>query len=188
MNVDVREFHRRAAEAFGARVVAVGDDQWRLPTPCTEWDVRDLVHHLVHENRWTAPLMGGATLEEVGDRFEGDLLGQDPKTAWQDSMDEAVKAVREVPMNRAVHLSYGEVPARHYAFELASDHLIHAWDLARAIGADESLDPDLVELVYERMKPREHALKASGLFGERIDPPRDADHQTRLLALYGRVA
>ena len=188
MTVDVREFHRRAADAFGSRVMAVREDQWHLPTPCTEWDVRDLVHHLVYENRWTAPLMNGATLREVGDRFEGNLLGEDPKSAWLRSVDEAMRAVRVVPLNRTVHLSYGDVPARHYAFELATDHLIHAWDLARAIGADESLDPDLVELVYETMKPREDALKASGVFGDRIDPPKHADLQTRLLAVYGRVA
>ncbi len=186
--VDVREFHSRAAAAFDARVLVVRDDQWSLPTPCTDWTVRDLVHHLVHENRWTAPLMNGATLEEVGDRFDGDLLGDDPKSAWQQSMDEAVKSVRSVPLNRTIHLSYGDVPARHYAFELATDHLIHAWDLARAIGGDESLDHDLVELVYQKMKPREDALKASGLFGKRVEPPEDADQQTRLLAVYGRVA
>ncbi|HEX2088304.1 MAG TPA: TIGR03086 family metal-binding protein [Actinomycetota bacterium] len=186
--VDVRDFHRRATDAFGARVMAVRDDQWSLPTPCTDWNVRDLVHHLVYENRWTAPLMGGATLEQVGDRFEGDLLGSDPKSAWRESMDEAVRSVREVSLNRTIHLSYGDVPARHYAFELATDHLIHAWDLARAISADESLDEDLVELVYRKMKPREDALKSSGLFGKRVDPPGNADLQTRLLAVYGRVA
>lgn len=187
MNSDVRDFHRRAAEAFDARVQAVRVEQWSLPTPCTEWNVRELVQHLVHENRWTVPLMNGATLEEVGDRLEGDLLGANPKAAWQESMEEAVSAVREVPMNRIVHLSYGDVPARHYAFELATDHLIHAWDLARAIGAGESLDDDLVELVYRKMKPREDALKASGLFGKRVEPPEKADLQTRLLAVYGRV-
>ena len=188
MKVDVGDFHRRAAEAFGARVFAISSEQWNLPTPCTEWNVRDLVHHLVYENRWTVPLMNGATIHQVGDRFELDLLGDDPKRVWREALEGAVRAVAGVPMNRIVHLSYGDVPASHYAFELATDHLIHSWDLARAIGADESLDPDLLELVYARMKPREHALKASGLFGRRIEPPRDADLQTRVLALYGRVA
>jgi uncharacterized protein (TIGR03086 family) len=103
-------------------------------------------------------------------------------------VEDAVKSVRAVPLDRSVHLSYGDVPARHYAFELATDHLIHAWDLARAIGGNESLDQDLVELVYRKMKPKEDALKASGLFGKRVEPPEDADQQTRLLAVYGRVA
>lgn len=188
MKVDVRAFHQRATDAFGEKVSAIRDHQWNLATPCTDWDVRDLVHHLVYENRWTAPLMRGAALDEVGDRFEGDLLGEDAKRSWEAAVEDARRAVREVPLGRTVHLSYGDVPARQYAFELATDHLIHSWDLARAIGGDESLNPDLVELVYTRMKPREQALKASGLFGRRIDPPPGADLRTRLLALYGRVA
>lgn len=188
MSVEVKDFHRRAVEAFGARVSAIRQDQWHLPTPCTDWDVRDLVSHLVYENVWTAPLMNGATVQEVGDRFEGDLLGNDPKRSWQDAATEAVGAVAGVPLGRFVHLSYGDVPARHYAFELAADHLIHSWDLARAIGDNETLDQDLVQLLYDRMKPKERGLKSSGLFGPLIQPPPDADVQTRLLAVYGRVA
>ena len=82
MDVDVREFHRRGLEWFGANVRIIGEDQWRLPTPCTEWDVRALVSHLVYETRWVPPLLEGRTIQEVGDSFEGDLLGDDPKGAW----------------------------------------------------------------------------------------------------------
>ena len=188
MTADPKDFHRRAAESFNARVVRIRDDQWHLPTPCTEWDVRNLVNHHVYENRWTVPLMEGATIEKVGERFEGDLLGDDPEGAWQEAVKEATRAVENVRLDQMIHLSYGDVPAEHYAFELATDHLIHSWDLARAIGADEALDQDLVQLVYDRMKPKERDLKSSGLFGRLIEPPPDADLQTRLLAVYGRVA
>ena len=75
MPADQAELHRRAVEEFDARVRAVGDDQWELPTPCADWNVRQLVNHLVYENRWTVPLMEGSTIAEVGDRYEGDLLG-----------------------------------------------------------------------------------------------------------------
>ena len=91
-------------------------------------------------------------------------------------------------MERTVHLSYGDVPGEHYATELASDYLIHAWDLARAIGADEKLDTELVEVVYEKAKPIEEQLRASGLFGSKVTPAPGADRQTELLAVYGRVA
>ena len=64
----------------GCRLIA--DDQWANPTPDTEWTVRDLVEHLVGEQLWVPLLLGGATIEEVGDRFDGDNLGDDPKTAW----------------------------------------------------------------------------------------------------------
>ena len=79
MPADQAELHRRAVEEFDARVRAVGDDQWELPTPCADWNVRQLVNHLVYENRWTVPLMEGSTIAEVGDRYEGDLLGDAPR-------------------------------------------------------------------------------------------------------------
>lgn len=188
MPPDVVEFHRRATEWFGSNVVLVGDDQWHGPTPCTEWDVRALVNHLVYESAWVAPLLEGATIEEVGDRFDGDLLGDDPKGAWDKTASSALHATQAVAMDRIVHLSYGDVPASDYVFEVATDHLIHGWDLARAIGASERLDDDLVDLVYERTRPRVRDLKASGLFGPDVTPPPDADRQTELLAMFGRVA
>ena len=110
---DQAELHRRAVEEFGARVQAVADDQWELPTPCSDWNVRQLVNHLVYEDRWTVPLMEGGTLAEVGDRFEGDLLGDDPKAAWDASSAEAVRAVQgDGALGRTVDLSSGPTPTR----------------------------------------------------------------------------
>ena len=68
------------------------------------------------------------------------------------------------------------------------DLLVHGWDLARAIGADETLDAESVELVYEQMKPHEAELKASGVFGSTVVPQEGADLQMQLLAVFGRVA
>ncbi len=185
---DLKEAHRRACERFGTLVHAIRDDQWSAPTPCTDWDVRALVNHLTYENLWTAPLMRGSTIADVGDRFEGDVLGDDPRRAWDAAASEAVSAVREVDLEQLVDLSRGPTPAREYAFELFTDHLIHAWDLARAIGADERIDADLAEVMYERMKPYEEQMNASGYFGSHVEPPPGADLQTRLLALFGRRA
>jgi uncharacterized protein (TIGR03086 family) len=185
---DLKELHRRAVEFFGTRVTAIRDDQWDLPTPCSDWDVRELVRHLVYEALWTAPLMRGATLEEVGDRFEGDILGDDPKEAWTEAMRESLAAVEEVDLDRQVHLSRGPTPASHYAIELFSDHLIHGWDLSRAIGVDERLDEDMVRFAYDALKPFEDGLKISGMYGPKVVPPEGADLQTKLLAVAGREA
>jgi len=91
-------------------------------------------------------------------------------------------------MERTVRLTKRELPASEYTNEVFTDLLIHGWDLARAIGADEALDAESVDLVYDAMKPHEAELKASGVFGEMIVPPDGADRQTQLLALFGRVA
>ncbi|MQB01292.1 MAG: TIGR03086 family protein [Actinobacteria bacterium] len=181
--------YRRTLSEFDARVRQVGDDQWGLPTPCTDWNVRQLVNHLVYEDRWTAPLMRGSTLEEVGDRFDGDLLGDRPKDAWSEASREALDSVEEEgALDRSVNLSSGPTPASEYVDQLASDHLIHAWDLARAIGADERLDPELVDWLYEQAAPREDELKSYGIYGDKVEVSADSDTQTKLLAVFGRRA
>ena len=75
---DVRTLYRRAQDTFGARVHGVADDQWTSATPCSDWDVRTLVNHVLSEVRWAVPLFAGRTVADVGDRFAGDLLGDDP--------------------------------------------------------------------------------------------------------------
>ena len=72
-----------AMTEFERRVQAIRPDQWQDPTPCTEWDVRALVDHLVTELLWAPLLLDGATIEDVGDRFNGDQLGADPMAAWR---------------------------------------------------------------------------------------------------------
>src|SRR4029450_12817312 len=144
MGDDMRDLYQRAVESFGARVHAVGDDQWHLPPPCTEWAVHTLVNPLVYEMRWSVPLFAGGTIAEVGARFEGDLLGDDPNGAWDAAAEQAVTVVRDDGvMERTVHLSFGDVPAQEYAQQLHADLLIHGWDLARATGGGDRLDPGL---------------------------------------------
>ena len=189
MGLDVPELHRRAIDWFGAGVRATRDDQWHLPTPCTDWDVHDLVNHMVNENRWTPPLFAGATIEEVGDRFDGDLLGDDPQRAWHDSAGGAAAAVGgENAMDRIVHLSFGDFPGREYAMQLFADLLIHGWDLARAVGADDRMDPELVDACASWFAAVEPMYRAGGAIAERPEVTEDADAQTRLLAAFGRRA
>lgn len=185
--MNIPDLHQRASREFGERVHLIGDDQWSAPTPCTEWDVRALVRHLVYENVWTPPLMAGATIAEVGDRFEGDILGDDPKGAFDDAAAPAIAAVHAGgALDRTVHLSFGDFPGREYAMQLFADHLVHAWDLARALGVDERLDPELVAACAGWFVPMEAAYRAAGVIGPPCPVAPDADAQTRLLAAFGR--
>ena len=66
------------------------------------------------------------------------------------------------------------------------DVLVHTWDLARAVGLDESLDATEVHRMFEGMEPMDEMLRQSGQFGPRVDVPADADEQTKLIAFTGR--
>ena len=184
---EVTERFEQASGHFGELVQQVKDDQWSNATPCSDWDVRALVNHLVYEARWAPPLLRGQTIEQVGNKFDGDLLGADPKSSYDDALGAMPGAVSAPgAMEGTVHLSYGETPAAEYLSQLACDFAIHSWDLARGIGADDTLDPDLVQWVDDTARPQAAMLEASGLFDPPVDVADDADPQTKLLALFGR--
>ena len=192
MSADLIGVHGRCGQQFAALVAGVRPGQWQDGTPCSQWDVRMLVHHLLYEQRWVPPLMEGLTIEHVGDRFEGDLMGGDA-AMWPgllaSSIEQAHAAVaRPGALDRTVHLSFGDASGREYVMQLTADLAIHAWDLARATGQDDMLDPGAVALLLPWTEANAELLTASGMFGPRIDAGPDAPDDVRLLGLLGRRA
>lgn len=184
---DTRQLHRRATEGFGELVAAIRDDQWHAPTPCEAWDVSDLVGHLVYEDLWFTALMGGATIPVVGDRFEGDNLGDDPRGAWERASTAALAAAGEDgALTRTVHLGRGPASAEEYVWEVLMDHTIHAWDLARALGADDTIDPELLDALDGWLPAHLERMRATGGFADPVPVPDDATRQDQLLAMLGR--
>jgi uncharacterized protein (TIGR03086 family) len=181
--MELIEQYRRSVAGFTERLAQVRPDQWSAPTPCAEWDVRALVNHIVYEERWMPPLFGGATIAEVGDRFEGDLLGSNPVVSAAEAAREAEAAVE---LDRTVHLSFGDLPGSEYLRQLIADHLVHAWDLAAAIGADRALDPEVVRDCARWYADQEDAYRSSGAVGPRVSVPSSAGEQDRLIGAFGR--
>ena len=189
MAVDLPHVHERALEHTGRYVALVQSSQWHDPTPDDEWDVRALLNHVVSGNFWVAPLVEGKSIGEVGDRYEGDLLGDDAADAYQRSAKEAAAAFNAPgAMQAPCAVSYGPVPGEVYAGHRFLDVLIHGWDLAKATAQDATLPADLVEACFEVVTPQLKLLEASGMFGGDVSAPPGADRQTELLAILGRQA
>jgi uncharacterized protein (TIGR03086 family) len=185
--MDLNTMYRRTLECWAIRVNAVRPDQWVDPTPCRDWSVRDLVNHVVGEDLWTVPLMRGETIAEVGSRFDGDVLGEDPITAALRAAAEAEAVVAQtLPSGGTVQLSYGEEQMAEYVHQLAADHLLHTWDLAAATGGDTHLDVGLVAEVARWFSDREDAYRSAGVIGPRA--MLTGDPQADLLARAGRSA
>jgi uncharacterized protein (TIGR03086 family) len=181
------EQYEHALAEFGSRVELVKDDQWSAATPCADWDVRALVAHLVDECRWVPFLLGGGRVADAGDRFAGDPLGDDPGRAWREASDAARAAfAAEGALDATVALAYGETSARDYIWEMTVDATVHAWDLARGIGADDRLDPELVRRIHTEVEDDTDSLAATGLFDPPVHVPTHADLQARMLGLFGR--
>ncbi len=184
---DAVERFQRAQALFADRVDAVPPGSWDVPTALPGWSVRHLVGHLVEEQRWVAPLLAGQTPDDIGDRLSGDLLGADPVGAWEAAADEALTAFAAPDaLERTVALSYGHTPAVDYCAEMTADLVVHAWDLAHAIGGVERLDDRLVAWTLAHGEQHLDGSGMPGVFAAAVDVPDDADPQTKMLARYGR--
>jgi uncharacterized protein (TIGR03086 family) len=185
--MEIEDLYRRTVASWTDRILTVGPEQWAATTPCLEWDVRALVNHVVGEDLWTEPLVQGATIQEVGDRFDGDLLGSDPRETALDAAERATRAVAEAfPRREKVHLSYGDEELEEYVAQLAADHLIHGWDLAKGSGQDPAMNPELVAAVADWFAEREKIYRDAGAIGDRA--AMTGDPQSDLLAAFGRSA
>jgi uncharacterized protein (TIGR03086 family) len=184
--MSARQLYTRAVACFDAVLRGVPGDRWTAPTPCAGWDVRALVGHVVGEDLWAAELLAGRNIADVGDRFDGDVLGADPAAAWQAASAAAVTAAAAVPDDALVALSVGPTPVDEYLRQLAADHLVHAWDLATATGTNLRLDADLVDAVTGWFETVQREYRAYGLVGPHAPLTEPAEAQARLLAMFGR--
>jgi uncharacterized protein (TIGR03086 family) len=183
------ELYSRAMVSTQRIIDGVPTDRWRAPTPCTEWDARQVANHIIGENLWAGELFPGKTIEQVGNSLDGDLTGDDPAVAYRRSVEVARGAV-EAPgaMEATCHLSFGDYSGSNYASQLFMDTLIHGWDIARGTGQDSRLDPELVAACLPIAEEATRQFRQTGVFGEELPVAADADPQTRLLALFGRRA
>jgi uncharacterized protein (TIGR03086 family) len=173
--------HREIAGAFTERVVAA--KHWGAPTPVAGWVARDVVRHLT--DWFPAFLVAGTGIELA----RGPVVDDDPVAAWQVHAD-AVQALLDDPATADRLLAnphLGEVPLDRAVDQFyTSDVFMHTWDLARATGQDDRLDPDFCAGLLAGMESMEEVIRSSGQYGARVPVPADADVQSKLLGFIGR--
>jgi uncharacterized protein (TIGR03086 family) len=179
----------RASDEFAATVRLVGDDQWGLPTPCDGWSVRELVGHVASGCRMAAALADGGTSDDAISVLSIDHLGDDPVGAIDAALAAQLDAFSRPDI--AMHLFHhpaGDMPGAQVLRFRIGDLLVHQWDLARAIGTDETLDADLVQEVWDGISPMIPMMATSGVFGSGPSGTvtDDAPLQIRLLDAMGR--
>lgn len=175
--------HRRIAADFTATAEGTAPAAWDAPAPPAGWVARDVVRHLVD---WFPAFLQGSTGIALP---AGSSVDDDPVDAWRTQCD-GVQALLDDPSVADVEhdfphmgtMTLAEVVDRIYT----ADVFLHRWDLARATGQDETLDPARCEEMLEGMLPMDEVLRQSGHYGPRVEVPDDATTQTKLLAFIGR--
>jgi uncharacterized protein (TIGR03086 family) len=180
---EISERYQRLADEFANKIAKVPDEKWDSQSPCPDWTARDLVQHVVD----TQGLFLGFVGRELGDI---PAAKDDPAAAWdaaraktQAELDDPQRASAEFDgfMGRS---TYEQGVNKFLCFDL----VVHGWDLARSAGLDEHIDPDDVGRVRKQAEAFGDAMRGPQAFGPELEPPADADAQTRLLAYLGRRA
>src|SRR3954452_15286186 len=175
------ERHRQLAGGFTDRVLGTRD--WDAPSPVEGWVARDVVGHLIE---WLPGLLAGGAGIELTTAVSVD---DDPAAAWLAHVA-AVQALLDDPAtaDRLLQNQYiGQLPVdqaidRFYT----TDVFLHTWDLARATGQDDRLDPQLCADLLAGMEPIDELLRQSGQYGPKVAVPDDADVQAKMLGFIGR--
>jgi uncharacterized protein (TIGR03086 family) len=185
--MELLEAHGSALSGFDWLVKAIGPADWARPTPCPGWSVRDLLNHLVAEQLWVPELLGGADLTEIGDQFDGDVLGNDPVGSWTLAATDAREAwLLPGSLDQEVHVSYGLVPAEEFGWQMTLDLAVHGWDLAKGIGETSPLHDELADALLAVFQPQVWRWQGTGIFEPPVPVFADAGSPARLLAMLGR--
>jgi uncharacterized protein (TIGR03086 family) len=175
------ERHREIGRVFTDRVR--GTRSWDAPSPVAGWTARDVVRHLVE---WLPSFLAGGSSVRLP---AVPSVDDDPIGAWQAHVD-AVQALLDDPATAELTLSnrhIGQLPLDRAIDQFyTSDVFMHTWDLARATGQDDRLDPEFCALLLAGMQPLEDVIRSSGQYGPRVPVKDDADTQAKLLAFIGR--
>jgi uncharacterized protein (TIGR03086 family) len=162
------ELHLAVCRRFGA-AVGSANGKWDRRSPCDAWTARGVLEHVIgfHDVLLLRPL----ALKPHRPR-------DDPQARWQLTYDSLSRAFASGGV--------AQLDALKLVPNLTRDVLVHTWDLARAVGADDRLDPAWCELCYAGLPADSSTSSAPGMFNAPVAVDDAADVQARLLARLGR--
>jgi len=188
-----------AANALNKIVGQIKDDQWEMAmpesfrtrnTPVDVITLKTIINYHAYDLAWVPDTSSGKTMDEAGqEKFDGDLLGDDPKASFTTIVEKACEganAVTDEQLDAVAHLSFGDYKVREYFWQINMFHGLRARDIANVIGVDSSLPDDLVQGIWDEVSPNADEWRKIGVFGPEIEVPADAPLIDRLLALTGR--
>ncbi|HZL04461.1 MAG TPA: hypothetical protein VFE45_03410 [Coriobacteriia bacterium] len=182
-----------ADEALKNVVGQIRDDQWdtRVPDDMAPRQpgvtLRRIINYHAYDDAWVPDVLAGRTIAEVGTKWDGDLLGDHPKLNFAGIVETAVMSVRDFDdLDRTVHLSYGEYPAREYLKHITYFRGLRVYDIAKFIDADTTMPDDLVQGLWDEIAPAAEQWRQMGVFGPAVEVAESAPLQDRLLGLTGR--
>ncbi len=173
----------------------IGDNQWSMHLPDwfqvgrtqTDPTLRDIINYHAYDEAWVPDTLAGKTIAAVGQKYDGDLLGNDPAMSYTALRAKAAAAVRGLKdPDHLVHLTYGDYPAHEYLTHIMSFRGFRAFDLAKLIGAPTQLPDSLVQGMWDLLSPHADEWRQMGVYPAAVPVPDSSSLQDQLIALSGR--
>lgn len=162
---------------------AIRPDQLDAPTPCTEFDVRELCSHLV------MTVCRAVAIAELGDVSSVGPGQPDDVDSYVDAAARAIELWRDdALLGRPVRVPWGEVPGAGALWGYVNEQFVHGWDLAAAIGQPTEADPAMVEPVLAVVQRFIVPEREDMPFADVVDPRPGAGPTERLANWSGRSA
>lgn len=193
----VQEVFILADETLKGVIDQIKDDQWGKSMPdsfkmitsgAKITTLRDVINYHAYDDAWMPDILTGKTMSEAGaEKFDGDLLGDNPKVSFAEIVEKAIAAVRNnYDPQRTVHYTYGDYPANEALGHAIIFRGMRAYDLANVIGVKSDLPEDLVQGLWDVIEPQAEDLRKIGVFPPAVEVAEDAPLQDRLLGMTGR--
>ena len=167
-------------------LASVHSSQLHERTPCTEWNVGELINHIVGVPTFFAAVITGEQMKDDAPNYSsGDFL-----VAFEAAGAACVEAYSDdAVLEQTYELPIGKVPGSVCLSIVTNETFVHGWDLARATGQDSNLDPALAAKVLEQAKasfPVEYRNESGSPFGLEKQAPAGAGAADKLAAFMGR--
>jgi len=178
---DIADRYAKVSQAFADRVAGVAGDRWGAHSPCAGWSALDVLRHVVDTAGMFERLVGR-------ELTPGPDPAADPSGAFEVAREQILADLRHPERASAAfdgyfgRTTFAEAIDRFVTFDL----VVHGWDLARATGQDERIDPEELPRLWAAIETFGDAMRGESTFGAAIEPAPDADEQTRLLNFLGR--
>jgi hypothetical protein len=151
--------------------------------------LREVIAYHAYDDAWVPDMLAGRTMEETGkDKFDGDLLGDDPKAAFAAIVETACAAAGRVgDLEAPVHCSFGDYPVREYLWQINSFRALRAHDIAAVTGVGAGLSDALIKGIWDEVSPHAEEWRTIGVYPAAVAVSEHAPLLDRLLGLTGRT-
>jgi uncharacterized protein (TIGR03086 family) len=183
--MDILTALEKSYDRLGVIVSTIEPDQLDAPTPLPGWDLRTLLDHTLG---FVAALTDCANRLPMAHETASGLVQDDPVDALQKTVHDSLAAWRRPgALDAVTSTPLGDMPGASAVSLIVMETTIHGTDIARAIGADDTIEPDVAQIVLSTLQAMPlDAIRAGGQFGPQVPVGHDAPAAHHALALTGR--